>query len=483
MPSLAETPAPPSSADFPDWLSPMLVKELRQGVRTRVFVSLFILLQVTMLLTVSLTLLVAAHGEDASAGTVFFWIFVGLPVLVVLPLNGLGAVNGEIKANTLELIFLTRLTAFRIVAGKWLAIFVQCLLFVCAVLPYLVLRYFIGGVNLAVELELLGWMLLGSAVISAFATGLSAYPVRTVRATTSLFFVLGTFVLGPTLELLGRGVVAGTGPGLAQVAGLIVCAGIILLLMLEVGAARIAPPAENHSAVMRLLAAGGWLTALAVSFLNARSVAILFLTFVISGLVCLVGLCEEPRWIPSLFRPFAVRGWAGRAVGRLFYPGWYTAVPYTLLTFAAFGWLFWRAKVLDSSEHGIWFVAVLGSLLLPVALIRLFSPRTKRAAVLFVVVQLLSVLTAVLALVCDSALGTALKVPASFVPLAALIVSLGDPEKAQTRFSAAAITTAVSVGLLAIAVLRAWGQARRAENESLPRAAAPPAVSHDATLA
>ena len=104
----------------------MLVKELRQGVRTRVFVSLFILLQVTMLLTVSLTLLVAAHGEDASAGTVFFWIFVGLPVLVVLPLNGLGAVNGEIKANTLELIFLTRLTAFRIVAGKWLAIFVQC---------------------------------------------------------------------------------------------------------------------------------------------------------------------------------------------------------------------------------------------------------------------------------------------------------------------------------------------------------------------
>ena len=241
MSSLAETPVLPSSADFPDWLSPMLVKELRQGVRTRVFVSLFILLQVTMLLTVSLTLLVAAHGEDASAGTVFFWIFVGLPVLVVLPLNGLGAVNGEIKANTLELIFLTRLTAFRIVAGKWLAIFVQCLLFVCAVLPYLVLRYFIGGVNLAVELESLGWMLLGSAVISAFATGLSAYPVRTVRATASLFFVLGTFVLAPTLELLGRGVVAGTGPGLAQVAGLIVCAGIILLLMLEVGAARIAP--------------------------------------------------------------------------------------------------------------------------------------------------------------------------------------------------------------------------------------------------
>ena len=461
----------------------MLVKELRQGVRTRVFVSLFILLQVAMLLTVSLTLLVAAHGEDTTAGTAFFWIFVGLPVLVVLPLNGLGAVNGEIKANTLELIFLTRLTAFRIVAGKWLAIFVQCLLFVCAVLPYLVLRYFIGGVNLAVELESLGWMLLGAAVISAFATGLSAYPVRTVRAATFLFFVLSGFVLTPILELLGRGVVAGGGPGLGQVAGLIVCAGIILLLMLEVGAARIAPPAENHSAVLRLLAVGGWLTALAVSFLAARSAAILFITFVIAVLVCLVGLCEEPRWVPSLFRPFAVRGWAGRALGRLFYPGWYTAVPYTVLGFAAFGWLFWRAKVLDSLPHSLWFVALLGTLLLPVALIRLFSPRAKRAVLLFALVQFLSVLAAVLALVCDSALGTALKTPASFVPLAALIISLGNPDQVETRLFAVTITTAASLLLVAIAVLRAWGRARQAENESLQPAAAPPAVSHDAPLA
>ena len=83
MSSPMETPAPPAGADFPDWLSPMLVKELRQGVRTRVFVALFILLQVAMLLTVSLTLLVAAHGLDTSTGTGFFWVFVGLPVLVV----------------------------------------------------------------------------------------------------------------------------------------------------------------------------------------------------------------------------------------------------------------------------------------------------------------------------------------------------------------------------------------------------------------
>ena len=478
-----DTPAPPASADFPDWLSPMLVKELRQGVRTRVFVALFILLQVAMLLTVSLTLLVAAHGVDTATGTGFFWVFVGLPVLVVLPLNGLASINGEIRANTLELIFLTRLTAFRIVVGKWLAIFVQCVLFICAVLPYLVLRYFIGGVNLAGELEVLGWMLVGSAVLSAFATGLSAYPVRTVRAVTILSIVLFFVLSTAGEELFGRGVVAGPGLGIYGIAGLLLCAGIVLLLMLEVGAARIAPPAENHSAILRLLAAAGFLVALAVNFLSRGSTGVTIIAFFISVLVCLVGLCDEPRWVPRLFRPFATRRWPGCLAGRLLYPGWYTAVPFTVLMFAAFGWLLAREKILDSQAHSVWFVALLGSLLLPVALIRLFLPRTRRAALFFGAVQLLSLLAAVLALVCDSSLGTSLKTPVSFVPLAALIVSMGHSDDAEARLYAVAITTAASLLLLAVAIVPAWRRAAQAENESLQPAAAPPAVSHHAPLA
>ena len=484
MSAPVETTAPPAGTDFPDWLSPMLVKELRQGVRTRVFVALFILLQVAMLLTVSLTLLVAAHGVDTATGTGFFWVFVGLPVLVVLPLNGLGAINGEIRANTLELIFLTRLTAFRIVVGKWLAIFAQCLLFLCAVLPYLVLRYYIGGINLAAELEVLGWMLVGSAVLSAFCTGLSAYPVRTVRAVAVLAIVLFFILLSVGGELFfGRGVAPGPGPGLAGVAGLLGCAGIGLLLMLEVGAARIAPPAENHSAGMRLLAAGGFLVALAASFLSRDTTTVTMSAFAIAVLVCLIGLCEEPRWVPRLFRPFAVRRWPGRLAGRFLYPGWYTAGPFTLLMFGAFGWLLAREKVLDSYPHSVGFVALLGALLFPVALVRLFLPGTRRAVLFFGVVQLLSLLAAVLALVCDNALGTSLKTPVSFVPLAALIVALGNNDDAEARFTAAAITTAASLLLLTIAVFHASRQARQAEYESLRPAAAPPAVSDHAPLA
>lgn len=47
---MATTPSSPAAAleglsDFPEWLDPMVVKELRQGLRARWFVAPFLLLQ------------------------------------------------------------------------------------------------------------------------------------------------------------------------------------------------------------------------------------------------------------------------------------------------------------------------------------------------------------------------------------------------------------------------------------------------------
>ncbi len=483
-PALPGASALPAGNDFPDWLSPMLVKELRQGVRTRVFVTMFILLQVAMLMTVSLTLLVAANGGDTQAGTGFFWTVVGLPILFVLPLSNLGSINGEIRANTLELIFLTRLTAFRIVAGKWFASFTQCLLFVCAVLPYLVLRYFIGGVDLAVELAILGWMLLGSAVLSAFAMGMSAYPPRVVRALTALFIMGGLSLLGPVVDVVIRGATPGTAVGPALIVGALCCAGLVTGLMLEVATARIAPPAENHSAAMRLLAVGGFLVALVLGLVSNGTTGVTFYTFAIAVAVCAVGLCEPARWIPSLFRPFALRGWGGRMVGRLLYPGWYTAVPFTLLTFAAFGALLRHQHLLGSASASIWFVALLGTLLLPVALVQALMPRAKRALVFYLVICLLSVAAAILAMVCDNVLKTRFETPVSFLPLAALIVQMDHSSTVATaRFTAVTCTVAASALVLLAVTVRAWRRARAAEAESLQLAVAPPLPVHDAPVA
>ena len=261
--------------DFGDWLSPMLVKELRQGVRTKVFVSMFILLQALLLTVTAFSLLYASVSIRAEGTSTFFWMMVAFPVLIVLPMGGLNAIGGEVKANTLELIFLTRLTAWRIIVGKWLAIFVQSLLLVCTVLPYLVLRYFIGGINVSVELAILGVMLALSAVFSACSVGISGYPTRVVRTVSVIggifAFFLAIFSFGYAAS---GGRVTSSGPSALEWLEMFAGGALLLVVMLEIGVMKIAPPAENHSAVLRLLGFAALALSAAVALLARDSAAL-----------------------------------------------------------------------------------------------------------------------------------------------------------------------------------------------------------------
>ena len=126
--------------DFPDRLSPMLVKELRQGLRTNTFVILFLVLQ-GLLATILLITTPVAASEGSASGTIgevvskiVFCIY-ALGILVVQPLRGISAVATEIKQNTIDLMVLTRLSAWRIVYGKWLSIVSQSFLIGLAILP------------------------------------------------------------------------------------------------------------------------------------------------------------------------------------------------------------------------------------------------------------------------------------------------------------------------------------------------------------
>src|SRR5690606_36091994 len=144
--------------DFPDILSPMLVKEFRQGMRTRLFGLAFILLQVLMGIMMALSAMDYGNNPDAFRikelnGMVGG--MCGVLVLLVMPLRGVVALSNEERAQTLELIFLTRLTSWRIVLGKWASLIFQSVLFALAVLPYAVLRYFFGNVNLIDDLIML----------------------------------------------------------------------------------------------------------------------------------------------------------------------------------------------------------------------------------------------------------------------------------------------------------------------------------------
>jgi ABC-type transport system involved in multi-copper enzyme maturation permease subunit len=139
-------------------LNPVFVKEIRQGLRAKGFVGPFTLIHVCLMIGLGLELLeTAAIGTKDTFGPIFFWTIVCVFLLVALPFVGLGSISREVKGHHVELFRLAGITRWRIVLGKWLALFLQSLLIVISIIPYILLRYLIGGMEL---LPNLGWLLL-----------------------------------------------------------------------------------------------------------------------------------------------------------------------------------------------------------------------------------------------------------------------------------------------------------------------------------
>ena len=295
-----------------DWLSPILVKELRQGMRARVFIISFLLLQVFL---VVLVLGNVAAKDDM--GTLdfqnhFFWIIIGFALLILMPMRGLVAVSLEIKNRTMETIMLTRLTAWRVVFGKWSALFAQSLLLVSAVLPYIVLRYFIGGDDVVSDFEWILFMLWLSGILIAASIAVSAFGNPVVRI-VSLVGIIVIIVSG-TDEFVPRGVSL-TKPW--EIGGWLLILGFFIpALLFELTATGIAPVSENHALRRRLLAVFFYLSACGLTAASGVNLGM----GVVVPLLILIGVCyhelaEKPRLVPRMIQMQAKRGWLGRLAG------------------------------------------------------------------------------------------------------------------------------------------------------------------------
>jgi hypothetical protein len=369
---------PPREAS--DWLSPIIIKELRQGMRGRVFLGSFLLIQVAMMFCASGALVAASvtANNQFNFFSGLFWFITSIPLLVILPWMGLGVLGNEIKGNSLELVYLTRLTPWRIVTGKWAALFAQSLLFVFSVLPYLVLRYFLGGVDLVHELAILGLLLVFCGVFTAITVGFSAHHTWMVRGGLVFFLLFG---LGALLETLFSPV---SMPWFSSAGGidrspwvlLAVFVPLALLLMFELGTAKIAPAAEPRSFQLRALGLAFLAGAGVLELAGEGSGIPLILAAPPLLLIGLFSLCENPRWIRSIYAPYVRRGVVGKTAGRfLFYPGWQSATTYTLVVMVLFGSLAMRHVTPDDGLQLALLVALSG-LIFPVALTRAIRPRT-----------------------------------------------------------------------------------------------------------
>lgn len=375
-----------------DWLNPILVKELRQGVRGNIFTGAFLLLQFLMLISMAIALIESSVGGDRDMSTGFFWFLIAVPVLLILPISGGLALSGERTVNTLEPMLLTRLSARRIVLGKWGAIAGQSALLVSAVLPYVVLRYFLGGVNLAYELLGLLDLMVSSALLAGITVGLSAAPL------SGLFrWLLAVGVAAIVLIQLHVVLVpAFARPGGAEWVSVVVGSSLtllVLLMMLEAGALQIAPPAETSTSRIRLLAVlalvlGAWACH---GKLDEVRGTLVFWTTVVQAGVAVASLCEGLKEIPSLYAPYLrVRG-VRALLGLLLCPGWPSGVLFTIaLTLGyAVGYGPIVKEVAPGGLGPLFFVgATLGALLMPLVVLRVLVPRSRRTFAFYLLLQL-----------------------------------------------------------------------------------------------
>lgn len=357
----------------------MLVKELRQGLRTRSFVGVFLALQ--GLLGIILLSASAAATSDHAGTTIsnIIFLFSSLAVLLIQPMRGVAALSSEVKANTLDMMVLTRLSAWRIVAGKWFAIVTQSALILVTIIPYLILRYFFGGMNLLGEVVLLGLIFLTSATLTAITVGLSASGSVLLR---SVLPIIGL----PIGAIMLLSYLPGGGNFLVEFCALETRASVIAIAiylalcayggfyLLSIGASLIATYAENHSTLRRFISLV--VLAIAVGIYSFRFTfpqEIIFVMLLIMIPAFTISLTEFAPLVSPIYRKFGRFGPLGRLAGPFFLPGWASGVFYCFLlsVIAAIPFLVNPPRY-DLLGSSIFAVTALGTLLFPAVLINAF---------------------------------------------------------------------------------------------------------------
>ena len=420
-------------SDFSDRLSPMIVKELRQGLRTRTFTGTFLVLQVVL----GFTMLGAMMSQSGDTGrlisSMVFFLF-AIVAVILQPLRGITAVATELKDDTLEIMSLTRLSSIRIVYGKWASIVSQTALMLAATIPYLVLRYFFGGMQLFSELALLLTLFFLSVCLTAVTVGLSCSRSVILRALVPLALI-------PVGLMAISGLAFGREFGLLQEVfsfqdretniGFLVfiaMAAYVGYYFLDMGVGRIAAVAENHAFRKRLVSLILMGCILVILFLNPPAQTVSALVMVV--FLCTIGIdiCTETAVsVPSVVRPFVKRGRAATLIGRsFFYPGWHSGFFLLLVLFVAtivMGEMTFQkhraASVGLPDELLLFIMGVFYTVVAPLLVVRIFINKIKDPFPGYVMVLVLSaVLTMLVTLFTEISRsgGDGLKILMSWIP-------------------------------------------------------------------
>jgi len=246
------------SATSDRW-NPILLKEVRQALRGKMFAFLF---PATVLVGVGLAIavLIDSYPRSNMGPQVFLPVILvlGIAALGLVPFSSFQSMGAEWDEGTHDLLVLSHLSPTRIVLGKLLTASVESGLYFAAFLPILLFTFLLNGVALQDVLFLVGMLYCASLSMSAIAMSLAGLTrVRFLRvvllavlAGIGFLALLGGYELAEQFVLRGRGLGSSfSADAVLAVTTLVFGPGILAFAF---AATRIAHPEDDRSGPVRI---------------------------------------------------------------------------------------------------------------------------------------------------------------------------------------------------------------------------------------
>jgi len=131
-----------------DNLNPILVKELRQATNGKSIFSLMVLFIVVMFIILVIQLMMNEYNMDAGQEMFeMLLIILSSTLLCVIPFQQANMFFSERSSKTMELLYSSTITPFKILLGKYLSINTLALQFYCLALPFMTISYLLRGID------------------------------------------------------------------------------------------------------------------------------------------------------------------------------------------------------------------------------------------------------------------------------------------------------------------------------------------------
>ncbi len=268
--------------DFPDMLNPVVVREVRQSVRSRA---------VIVLLMASLLFLVLASGgfgimqgawsyamgEVMALGRDMFMFLQGTLALVMftgVPLYAAARLAYERQGAQSDLLFITTLKPGAVIRGKLFAAVVVLMLLFTSSLPFLSFTFLLRGIDIPTMMVSLALMFLVVVLLTQAAILLACLPmprafqilVAVLVVLPGLLFSWSSFSFAASMGLVQEGIGSqiGTRAFWAGAGTILAVAAALSLGMHAISVALVSPSASNRAFALRIRLTLAWLILLAV---------------------------------------------------------------------------------------------------------------------------------------------------------------------------------------------------------------------------